>query len=86
MNEPQVLRLMLTLLDYDETLAGARSAQDLMATFWLGDKPHQMTRCLKIFLSVAGSLKDAQFSQEGLRDILAGCIEKSQVSAFELNS
>ena len=65
LNGPQVLKIMLDSLEYDDNLAGARSAQDLMAIDWLGDKPHQTTRFLKIFLSVAGSLKDAQFFKRG---------------------
>ena len=83
---PQILLLILESFEVDDNLAGARSVTDLMAIQWLGDKPHQKTRFLKIFLNVVQNLKDSQFTQEGLRDVLAKCMLQSVDLKFEMES
>ena len=77
LNGPQIFWLILDSFEYDDNLAGARSLTDLMAIQWLGDKPHQKTRYLKIFLNIVQNLKDSQFTQEGLRDVLAKGMSQS---------
>ena len=76
----------LVSFEYDDNLAGARSVTDLMAIQWLGDKPHQKTRFLKIFLNIVQNLKDSQFTQEGLRDVLAKNMSNSNDMKMEMEA
>ena len=43
LNGPQTLWIILDSFEYDDNLAGARSAKDLMAMKWMGDTPTQMS-------------------------------------------
>ena len=83
LNGPQTLWVILDSFEYDDNLAGARSAQDLLALKWMGDTPAQMQLFLKTYMNLATSLKDAFFAEDGLRDILAGCMKDSKELSYE---
>ena len=78
LNGPQVLHVILDSFEYDDGMANARSAQDLVSLQWLGDDVHQKTLFYNTYLELTRNMKHAYFSEEGLRDILATQMKKSK--------